>query len=106
VFVIAFVKITTDDASNLSLSDEGIQLEDGDRRIYKPDGAATIAEQQAAYINHEPRPSGFKEDSGLATLQNTVVFDIPDRLLSTGLKLRFDPPGFAHLHGFIRVPAS
>lgn len=98
VYLVADLKVTSNRNESVTLSDDIVTLVVGDR-TYSPDNNGTIA---AIGAGEEPL---FFDDIGPdSTLESTVVFDVPENVLSEDLALRFGELGFGSTEGFIELP--
>jgi hypothetical protein len=99
-FVIVKLRVRSDKDESATLSDDVVKLETHGN-TYDPDNDGSVA---AIGAGDEPF---FLETIGPdSTERGTVVFDVPKKVLSQTVELRFGELGFGPTHGYIRIPNS
>lgn len=99
-FVIVTLAVHSDKDESATLSGDSVQLEIGGN-TYDTDSDGTVA---AVGAGEDPF---FLEDIGPdADISGKVVFDVPPRVLSRKVEMRFNELGFGSTHGYIRLPDS
>lgn len=97
-FVIVKLRVRSDKDESATLTGQGMQLAVG-KNTYDPDSEGTVAAMGA---NEEPF---FLKDIGPDTVTTgTVVYDVPKKVLSKKLEMRFAELGLGSTHGYIRLP--
>jgi hypothetical protein len=98
-FVIVKIGVHSDKNESATLSDEAIKLEVGGN-TYDADNDGTVA---ASLDGQDPF---FLNTIGPdADRTGIVVFDVPKKVLSKKVEVRFNEMGFGETHGYIALPS-
>lgn len=97
-FLVVKIAVHSDKNESVTLTDDSIKLE-VDGNTYDSDLDGTVA---AAGTKDDPffvKSIGPDSDN-----KGTVVFDVPESVLSKKIEVRFNELGFGDGHGYIRLP--
>ena len=98
-FIVLKVKVHSEKNESATLSDNSIKLE-VNGNTYDADSDGTIA---AIGAGEQPF---FLDTIGPDSDRNgVVVFDVPEKVLSQKIEIRFNELGFGETHGYIRLPS-
>lgn len=98
-FLVVTIKVKSNKDESATLSDDNIKLVGSNGNTYSADSEGTIA------VIGSGEESLFFEDIGPDQSHTSkVVFDVPQSVLDSGAKLRFNELGFGETHGFIKLP--
>jgi hypothetical protein len=99
-FVVVTLRVHSEKNESATLTSDVAKLEVGGN-TYSTDSDGTIA---AMGSGEEPF---FLEDIGPdSDVTGKVVFDVPAKVLSRKVEIRFNELGFGSTHGYIRLPAA
>lgn len=99
MFLVVKLTVTSNKNESATLTDNAIKLESSEGNTYSPDSDGTVA---ALGSGEDPL---FLTDLGPdQTTTSKVVFDVPQRVLDAGARLRFNELGFGDTHGYIKLP--
>jgi hypothetical protein len=103
IYVVVKLQVHSVKSESATLTSDVIQLEANGRR-YSPDDNGTIAAVEQQGNSSASEPFFVTDISPDSTKRGIAVYDVPKRLLSKNVEVRFNELGFGQTHGYIKLP--